>query len=102
MTASTLVAHQCPFAVRHCGDVLAVELMVAKVLCAAFEVLEAEAEVVNPIVQRRRCQRRSLAAESSDSSPLRQGQLAQLVAVPYGALMPPTRHFASCILGPSL
>ena len=110
-----MVAHQCPFAVRHCGDVLAVKLMVAKVLCAAIEVLEAESEVVNPIVvpaaeaeseggggERRWCQRRRLAAECSHSSPFRQGQVAQLVGVPYGAMMPPTRYFSSCILGPSL
>ena len=68
------------------------DLLVAKVLWAAIEVLR-----LNPIVQRRR----SLAAECSDSSPFRQG-FAQLVAVPYGALMYPTRHFASCVLGPSL
>ena len=81
MTASTMFAHQCPFAVRHCGDVLAVQLLVAKVLCAAIEVLEAKSEVVNPIVQRRWCQRRRLAAERSHSAPLRQA-VAQLVAVP--------------------
>ena len=79
LTPSTLVAHQCPFAVRHCGDVLAVKLMVAKVLCAAIEVLEAESEVVHPIVQRRWCQRRRLAAERSLSSPLRHVQVAELV-----------------------
>ena len=40
MSPSTMFAHQCPFAVRHCGDVLAVHLLVAKVLCAAIEVIE--------------------------------------------------------------
>ena len=40
MSASTMFAHQCPFAVRHCGAVLAVDLLVAKVLCAAIEVIE--------------------------------------------------------------
>ena len=59
-------------------------------------------DMVHPIVQRRRCQRRRLAAERSHSSPLRQGQVAQLVGVPYGAMMPPTRYFSSCMLGPSL
>ena len=125
-SSSVSVAHQCPFALRDCGDVLAVALMaakpfalrdcgdvlavalrVAKVLFAAFEVLlvavlEAEAAVVNPIVQRRWCQRRSLAAERPLSSPLRHVQVAELVGAPYGAMMPPTNYFASCISRPCL
>ena len=85
--------------------------MVAKVLCAALDVLEADPDnpsgVAYPSEMSDWCptvgaDRPYATATAAATSPLRQAQVAQLVGVPYGAMMPPTSYFSSWIFGPSL